>query len=87
MVGGWVVGGWFVGGVKLKLKLNSAQLKLELGLSLAIIKQETLQFKLQLSRFSVGYLYFILLYQAKMIFNIDHLNKQVNGIYTSGIQL
>ena len=32
---GWVVGGWVVGGVKLKLKLNSAQLKLELGLSLA----------------------------------------------------
>ena len=30
---GWV-GGW-LGGVKLKLKLNSAQLKLELGLSLA----------------------------------------------------
>jgi hypothetical protein len=33
-VGGWVVVGW-VGGVKLKLKLNSAQLKLEFGLSLA----------------------------------------------------
>jgi hypothetical protein len=33
-VGGWVVG--WLGGVKLKLKLNSAQLKLELGLSLAI---------------------------------------------------
>ena len=33
--GGWVVVfGWVV---KLKLKLNSAQLKLELGLSLAII--------------------------------------------------
>jgi hypothetical protein len=32
--GGWV-GGWWVGGVKLKLKLNSAQLTLELGLSLA----------------------------------------------------
>ena len=30
--GGWVVGGWVV---KLKLKLNSAQLKLEFGLSLA----------------------------------------------------
>jgi hypothetical protein len=37
-----VVGGW-VGGVKLKLKLNSAQLKLELGLSLAIIKQQLIQ--------------------------------------------
>ena len=31
--GGWW---WWVGGVKLKLKLNSAQLKLEFGLSLAI---------------------------------------------------
>jgi hypothetical protein len=30
-MGGW----WWVGGVKLKLKLNSAQLKLEFGLSLA----------------------------------------------------
>ena len=31
-MGGWLVG--WLGGVKLKLKLNSAQLKLELGLSL-----------------------------------------------------
>ena len=30
------MGGGWVGGVKLKLKLNSAQLKLEFGLSLAI---------------------------------------------------
>jgi hypothetical protein len=35
-LGGWV-GGW-VGGVKLKLKLNSAQLKLEFGLSFAKIQ-------------------------------------------------
>ena len=34
-MGGWWVGGWVV---KLKLKLNSAQLKLELGLSLAKCK-------------------------------------------------
>jgi hypothetical protein len=34
VVGWWVVGGW-VGGEKSKLKLNSAQLELELGLSLA----------------------------------------------------
>ena len=30
--------GWVVGGVKLKIKLNSAQLELELGLSLAKIQ-------------------------------------------------
>jgi hypothetical protein len=35
------VGGGWVGGVKLKLKLNSAQLKLEFGLSLAKMKKYT----------------------------------------------
>jgi hypothetical protein len=36
-VGGWVVGWWVVGGWvwKLTIKLNSVQLELELGLSLA----------------------------------------------------
>ena len=36
-MGGWVVGwvGGWLGGEKSKLKLNSAQLKLKLGLSLA----------------------------------------------------
>jgi hypothetical protein len=41
-VGGWVwgwVGGW-VGGEKLTIKLNSAQLELDLGLSLAIFFKE-----------------------------------------------
>jgi hypothetical protein len=37
-VGGWVVG-WVVGWGKSKLKLNSAQLELELGLSLAKVKK------------------------------------------------
>ena len=39
-------GRWGVGGEKLKIKLNSAQLELDLGLSLAI-KQADLPFRLQ----------------------------------------
>jgi hypothetical protein len=34
-LGGWVVGGWLGGWGEIEIKANSAQLELELGLSLA----------------------------------------------------